>query len=249
LRLLVEKDYAALSRAAARRIGAEIRNKPDMVLGLPTGDTPLGMYRELIRMHKEEGLDFSGVVTFNLDEYIGIPPENEHSFHAYMFQNFFHQINIKPENINIPEGISDDTARTCAEFDQKLNQKGGLDLLVLGIGHNGHIGFNEPGDAFIIKTHVTNLTRKTIAANSRFFAGRDEVPQQAVTMGLGGILGARKILLLASGDDKANIVTRLLESEAVSPQIPASFLLVHQHVTAIISEDAAKGLARARVPA
>jgi glucosamine-6-phosphate isomerase len=192
MKTVIEETYEEMSRTAARMVAEEIRRKPSLVLGLATGGTPLGMYKELIRMHREEGLDFSEVITFNLDEYYGLSPEDEHSYHYYMHENFFKHINIKPENIHIPSGTATDIDKFCEEYDKEIQRVGGIDLQVLGIGRNGHIGFNEPGDELITETHVTILTEETRMANARFFGNLNNVPQKAVTMGLGTIMKAKK---------------------------------------------------------
>ncbi|WP_422445094.1 glucosamine-6-phosphate deaminase [Thermoanaerobacterium sp. DL9XJH110] len=240
MQLIIEKSFSDMSSRAAGIIAGEIIKKPDLVLGLATGSTPLGTYRELIRMHREEGLDFSGVVTFNLDEYYGLSPDNPQSYHYYMYENFFKHINIKPENIHIPDGMAEDVEAHCRKYDEEIARYGGIDLQLLGIGRNGHIGFNEPGDELLTVTHLTELTQDTIRANSRFFNSIEEVPKKAITMGLGTIMQAKKILLLASGENKARIMAELLGEEAVSTKVPASFLLLHQDVTVIIDEEAAK---------
>lgn len=238
--LIIAKDYSDLSRRASRIIASEIKKKPDLVLGLATGSTPLGTYQELVRLYREEGLDFSRVVTFNLDEYYGISMDNPQSYHYYMFENFFKHVNIKPENIHIPDGMAGDVEAHCRKYDEEIAKYGGIDLQLLGIGQNGHIGFNEPGDELLTATHLTNLTQNTIEANSRFFKSMDEVPKQAITMGLGTIIQAKKIVLLASGKNKAEIMAELLDENAVSTKNPASFLLLHKDVTVIIDEEAAK---------
>ncbi len=239
MKLIIKRDYEELSRVAADIVKEEIIKKPNAILGLPTGSTPVGMYRELIRMHKEEGMDFSGITTFNLDEYYGISYDNEQSYHYYMHRNFFDHVNIKPENINIPDVISNDINKVCEEYDNKIRKFGGIDLMILGIGHNGHIGFNEPGEEMEAKTHLTDLTEKTIEANSRFFDNYDMVPKKAVTMGFEGILTAKKILLLANGEGKAEIMGRLLKDSKISTRVPASFLHIHSNVIIVVSEDAA----------
>lgn len=240
MKIIVKSDYLELSKTAANIVRDEIKKKPNAVLGLPTGSTPIGMYKELIRMHKEEGMDFSGVTTFNLDEYYGISYESEQSYHYFMHRNFFDHVNISPDNINIPEANTDSIEKECKEYDNKIREFGGIDLMILGIGKNGHIGFNEPGDEMEIKTHIADLTEETIKANARFFEGYEMVPQKAVTMGLEGIMNSKKILLLASGEGKAEIIGKLLESTRVSTKVPASFLHLHNNVIIAVTEDAAK---------
>lgn len=242
MKTVIEETYEEMSRTAARMVAEEIRRKPSLVLGLATGGTPLGMYKELIRMHREEGLDFSEVITFNLDEYYGLSPEDEHSYHYYMHENFFKHINIKPENIHIPSGTATDIDKFCEEYDKEIQRVGGIDLQVLGIGRNGHIGFNEPGDELITETHVTILTEETRMANARFFGNLNNVPQKAVTMGLGTIMKAKKILLLASGREKAVIMAELLSDTSVTTRVPASFLHLHPDTTVIMDREAAMEL-------
>lgn len=239
MNMIIAKDYADLSRRASRIIADEIRKKPGLVLGLATGSTPLGTYRELARLHREEDLDFSRVVTFNLDEYYGLSADNPQSYHYYMIDNFFKHVNIDPENIHIPDGTAADIEFACRGYDEEIARYGGIDLQLLGIGRNGHIGFNEPGDELLTDTHITNLTADTIRANSRFFKSMDEVPKKAITMGLGTIMQAKKIVLLANGKNKAEIMAELLDDNAVSTKNPASFLLLHKDVTVIIDEEAA----------
>ncbi|MDI6600879.1 MAG: glucosamine-6-phosphate deaminase [Thermoanaerobacteraceae bacterium] len=242
MKTIIEETYEGMSRMAARIVADEIRKKPDMVLGLATGGTPLGMYKELIRIHKQEGLDFSRVITFNLDEYYGLSPDNEQSYHYYMYENFFKHINIKPENIHIPDGTVEDINEFCEEYDREIQRVGGIDLQVLGIGRNGHIGFNEPGDELITETHVTTLTEETRIANARFFGKLENVPEKAVTMGLGTIMKAKKILLLASGREKAGIMSELLSDTNVTTKVPASFLHLHPDTTVIMDRDSAMEL-------
>ncbi|WP_068747575.1 glucosamine-6-phosphate deaminase [Thermovenabulum gondwanense] len=240
MKVIVVKDYAELSKKAALFVVEEITKKPDLVLGLATGNTPLGMYQELVRLFQKGKVDFSKVVTFNLDEYVGLSPEDKNSYHYYMFENFFKHINIPPENIHIPNGIADDIEEECRSYDEEILKYERIDLQILGIGINGHIGFNEPGDELITSTHVTELSEETRKANSKFFENPDEVPRFAITMGLGTIMKARKILLLASGREKAKIIAEFLGEESVSTKVPASFLLIHPDVTCIIDEEAAQ---------
>lgn len=234
----VVRNYCELSKTAADVVQSVIINKPNAVLGLPTGSTPIGMYNELIRMYRERNIDFSEVTTFNLDEYYGMSYENEKSYHYYMQRNFFSHININPSNINIPNGIAKDIEKECIAYDMKIKECGGIDLLILGIGHNGHIGFNEPSNEMIMNTHLTNLAEETVMANARFFKGHDESPEKAITMGLEGIMSSRQIMLLVNGKDKTAAVRRLLTRDKVSPEFPASFLHVHNNVMVVINEDA-----------
>ncbi len=239
MKTIIKEDYEEMSKAAARIIADEIRKKPDMVLGLATGGTPVGMYKELVRMYNEEGLDFSQVTTFNLDEYCGLCPENGQSYHYFMNENLFNHVNIKQENIHIPDGKAEDADEFCREYDSDIQKAGGIDLQVLGIGGNGHIGFNEPADRLITGTHVTPLTKQTRQANARFFSEGETVPDKAVTMGLGTIMNAKKILLMATGKKKAGIMAKLLNNTSVTTQVPASFLHLHNDTTVIMDKEAA----------
>ncbi|MCG0274940.1 MAG: glucosamine-6-phosphate deaminase [Thermosediminibacteraceae bacterium] len=239
MKIMIAGDYQEMSSIAANIIAEEIKKKPDLVLGLATGSTPLGTYRELVRMYKEGKLDFSRVITFNLDEYYGLSPTDPRSYHYYMYTNFFNHVNIKPENIHIPDGMAKDVEEECRRYDEQIQKAGGIDLQLLGIGVNGHIGFNEPGDELLTNTHLTNLAPDTIKANARFFESIDEVPRKAITVGLGTIMKARKIILLASGREKAKIMAELLDEDAVSTKVPASFLLLHRDVTVLMDKEAA----------
>ncbi len=239
MRIVIAKDYEDMSARAARIVAGQIYLKPNSVLGMATGSTPLSMYKELIRVHKEVGLDFSEIVTFNLDEYLGLPKEDEQSYNYYMFENFFNHINIKKENIYIPDGMMKDVEQECKQYDKDIQVKGGIDLQVLGIGNNGHIGFNEPDIKFEATTHKVKLDEETINANARFFATIEEVPRFAISMGIKTIMHAKKILLLASGENKAEVIYRAL-FEGITPEIPASILQLHQDVTVIVEENAAQ---------
>jgi len=238
MKIFIEKDYESIGKRAAEMIAGEIGLKPELVLGLATGSTPLSTYRRLIQMHKE-GLDFSRVISFNLDEYYGLAPDNPQSYNHFMNENLFKHVNIDPKNINIPDGTVSDVEAYCAEYDKKIDRVGGVDLQLLGIGVNGHIGFNEPAKKLIAGTHLTDLAEETIKANSRFFDSMDEVPKKAITMGIGSIMKARKIMLLASGKGKAKIMGELLRDGVVSTENPASLLLLHRDATIIMDEEAA----------
>ncbi|WP_378952666.1 glucosamine-6-phosphate deaminase [Pelosinus sp. sgz500959] len=239
MRVVIAKDYEDMSQRAARIVAGQIYLKPNSVLGLATGSTPISMYKDLIRVHKEVGLDFSEVITFNLDEYLGLPISDEQSYYYYMFQNFFNHVNIKKENIYIPNGIMDDVELECKNYDDKIQKKGGIDLQVLGIGTNGHIGFNEPDIKFEATTHKVKLDDETINANARFFSTIEEVPRFAISMGIKTIMHAKKIILLASGENKAEVIFRAL-FEGITPEVPASILQLHQDVTVIVEENAAQ---------
>ena len=193
-------------------------------------------------MNREENLDFSKVVTFNLDEYYGLTPDNPQSYNYFMFENLFNHVNIQKENVHIPDGRASDIENYCKEYDNQIEKYGGIDLQLLGIGVNGHIGFNEPAEELIVGTHLTDLTEDTIKANSRFFDSADQVPTKAITMGIGSIMKAKKIMLLASGKGKAEIMAKLLNNNLVTTTNPASLLMLHQDVTIIMDEEAASQL-------
>lgn len=230
-------DYADMSRKAARIIAAQVTLKPHCVLGLATGSTPIGTYKELIRFHLEEELDFSNVTTVNLDEYYGLSPEHEQSYRYFMRQNLFDHINIPPENTHIPDGLTRDVARTCAEYDSMVSSLGGTDIQLLGIGDNGHIAFNEPHSFFFAQTHLVDLDEDTIQANARFFASEADVPRQAITMGMRSIFSAKLILLLASGPNKASAIAKMIKGP-IDPQLPASILQLHPNVVVIAEKEA-----------
>ena len=243
IKVSITKDYGEMSKRAARLIADSIRNKPNLVLGLATGSTPLGCYKELIRMHKEEGLNFSNVVTFNLDEYLGLPPTHPQSYRYFMDENLFRHVNIKMKNTHVPDGLSNDTRKTCEEYEEAIKKSGGIDLQLLGIGGNGHIAFNEPGSPFDSRTRVVSLSERTIKDNARFFKSIDEVPRQALSMGMGTIIEARKIVLLASDAGKAGAVAKSVEGP-ITTDVPASILQRHPDCTFILDEAAASKLGR-----
>ena len=233
MRVIVCKDYDEVSSKAAELVEAQLRLKPNSVLGLATGSTPIGMYKKLA----EKNIDFSLVKTFNLDEYYPISPANPQSYKYFMEENFFKKINIKKENVNIPSGEAKDIYAECAEYDMKIKQSGGIDLQILGIGQNGHIGFNEPDANLCAGTHLTDLTQSTIAANSRFFKDESEVPKQAITMGISTILSAKRIVLLACGASKNKVVSELLKNR-INTDVPATMLNIHSDVILICDEKA-----------
>ena len=243
MRIVVAKDYEEMSRRAAKIVAGQIFVKPNSVIGLATGSTPLLMYKELIRIHLEDGLDFSEIITFNLDEYIGLSADNINSYHYYMFDNLFKHINIKKENIFIPNGMASDIERECRGFEENIRAKGGIDLQVLGIGNNGHIGFNEPDIKFEATTHEVKLDEETILANARFFETIDEVPKFAISMGIKTIMHARKVVLLANGYSKAESLSKALYG-GITPEIPASILQLHQDVTVVVDEECASFIKR-----
>lgn len=240
MEVIVKKDYESLSKQVAEILAEEIRKKPDINLGLATGSTPVGTYEELIKLHKQKGLDFSKVKTFNLDEYIGLSGDHPNSYRYFMNDILFDHINIKKENTFIPNGKARDPKKECKAYDKLIEEAGGIDIQILGIGTNGHIAFNEPAEELSAGTSVVDLTENTIKDNSRFFDSIDEVPKTAITMGIGSILKARKILLLANGENKAEIIKELLNRDTVTTKLPASFLLLHPDVTVIVDEAAYK---------
>ena len=239
MELIVVKNYEEMSKKAASIISSQVVIEPNSVLGLATGDTPLGMYKELIKKYKENEVDFSKVKTFNLDEYYGLERDNIQSYYFYMINNFFEFINIDSNNINIPNGTSNDIEEDCLNYERKIKEAGGIDIQVLGIGVNGHIGFNEPNVNFEAQTHLVNLNENTIKSNARFFNSIDEVPKKAISMGIKTILQSKKIILLASGESKAEAVYNTVNGK-ISPEIPSSILQLHQNVTIILDESAAK---------
>lgn len=237
MRIIRAKDYEDMSRKAANIISAQIIMKPECVLGLATGSTPIGAYARLVEWYQKGDLDFSGVTTVNLDEYKGLTRENDQSYYYFMHHHLFGKVNVDPARTFLPDGTEKDSAKACADYDQVIAQTGGVDLQLLGLGHNGHIGFNEPADEFAASTNCVDLTESTIQANQRFFASADEVPRQAYTMGIGTIMHARKILVVVSGQDKAQIVKDAFFGK-VTPRVPASVLQLHQDVTVVADEAA-----------
>ena len=231
------KDYQDMSRKAANIISAQIIMKPNCVLGLATGSSPVGTYKQLIEWYKKGDLDFSQVTSVNLDEYKGLSPENDQSYRYFMNTNLFDHVNIDKTRTFVPNGLEADSDKACSEYNEIIRKQGGVDLQLLGLGHNGHIGFNEPGAAFEKETHCVDLTESTIEANKRFFESEDDVPRQAYTMGIGTIMNAKSILILASGKDKAEAVKNSFFGP-VTPQVPASILQFHQDVTLVVDEEA-----------
>lgn len=238
MKVIIAEDYDELSKIAAQLIKEELDVTPALNLGLATGGTPLGTYKELIRLNKEGEIDFSQVKTFNLDEYVGLDSKHPSSYSYYMESILFRHINIKEENTHIPKGNTKKLEEECKAYDSYIERAGGIDLQILGIGSNGHIAFNEPADQQSLGTTIVNLTPSTIKDNSRFFERIEEVPTSAISMGIGSILKARKLLLLISGKSKREITKRLLELDYVTGQLPASFLLLHQDLTLIVDRDA-----------
>lgn len=237
MRIYKGKDYADMSRKAANIISAQVIMKPDCVLGLATGSTPIGLYQQLVAWYEKGDLDFSEVRTVNLDEYKGLSRENDQSYYYFMHHNLFDHVNLPAENSHLPNGMEPDSDKECRRYSELIRSMGGVDLQLLGIGHNGHIGFNEPGDAFDNDVHSVNLTQSTIEANKRFFASADDVPKQAYTMGIKTIMQAKKILIVASGEDKADIVRDAFFGP-ITPKVPASVLQLHNDVTLVADEAA-----------
>jgi len=232
MKIYKTKDYDEMSRKAANIIAAQIILKPDSTLGLATGSTPIGLYKCLVEGYEKGDLDFSQITTVNLDEYKGLPRENDQSYYYFMHENLFHHVNVKPENVHLPDGTREDSEAECAGYEALIRSLNGVDIQLLGLGHNGHIGFNEPSDQFEKETHCVTLTERTIEANKRFFASADEVPRQAYTMGIGTIMRAKKILVVVSGEDKADIVSKAFFGP-VTPEVPASILQMHPDVTLV----------------
>ena len=227
-----------VGQAAAMLIAAQILQKPDSVLGLATGSTPIPTYQELIRLNRDGVVDFSRVTSFNLDEYCGLPVEHECSYHSFMHEQLFSHINIDLAHTHVPDGNAVDQQAECARYDMAINQAGGIDVQILGIGRNGHIGFNEPSDTFVYGCHIVNLTQRTIAANRRFFESDDAVPRQAISLGIGSIMNARQIILLATGSDKADAIHRAIRQD-ITPRTQASILRTHPNVLFLLDKAAA----------
>ncbi|HIS02983.1 MAG TPA: glucosamine-6-phosphate deaminase [Candidatus Pullichristensenella avicola] len=226
------------AKAAAALIAAAILDKPNMVLGLPTGSSPVNTYKELARMNREGVVDFSRVITYNLDEYVGLEGTHEQSYRYFMNANLFDHVNIDKANTHVPCGVGDDPEKNARDYEAAIEKAGGIDLQFMGIGRNGHIGFNEPADAFPDATSIIDLTESTIEANKRFFASRDEVPRRAISMGVGTIMRARRTLLIATGADKAEAVRGMLQGP-VTPRLPASALRFHQDCVIVLDKAAA----------
>lgn len=241
MRIITVENYEEMSKKAATMVASQIILRPDSILGLATGDTPTGMYQELIKLYNNKEIDFSETKTFNLDEYYGINKENNQSYYYYMMNNFFEHININRENINMPNGIAANIDEECKAYEERISQAGGIDIQVLGIGGNGHIGFNEPGANFEAETHLVELDEKTIEANSRFFESIEEVPTKAVSMGIKTIMHSKKIILLASGIAKAEAIANAVNGK-ISSEVPASILQLHKDVTIIVDKEAGSKL-------
>lgn len=239
MKLIVVNNYEELSKVAAKEFSKIIKEKENVVLGLATGGSPVGMYKELIRMYEQKELNFSKTTTVNLDEYIGLNPEHNQSYRYFMNNNLFNHINIDKSNTFVPNGLAEDLEAQCKEYDQKISELGGIDIQLLGVGNNGHIAFNEPNNELSSGTHIISLTDNTIEANARFFDNIDDVPRKAITMGVGGIMKAKKIILIASGESKAEAIKGIFSGKITTAN-PATMLQMHRDVTVIVDEAAAK---------
>lgn len=238
MRVIKATDYDAASKACANLIFAQVVTKPDCVLGLATGSTPIGTYENLVRLYEAGDLDFSKVTSVNLDEYKGLSGDNDQSYRYFMNDHLFSHVNIDIKRTNVPNGLEPDSDKACADYEKIIEEVGGIDLQLLGLGPNGHIGFNEPCSEFVKKTHCVDLTESTIQANSRFFASMDEVPKQAYTMGIQTIMNAKKIVLIATGKNKAETVKKAFFGP-ITPEVPASILQLHPDCTIVLDADAA----------
>ena len=236
MKLIKVDSYEKLSRQAANIISAQVILKPNAVLGLATGSSPVGTYAQLIKWYEKGDLDFSSVTTVNLDEYCGLSPDNDQSYRYFMDTNLFNHVNVDKKRTNVPNGLAEDLDKECVRYDALIKSLGGIDLQLLGIGHNGHIGFNEPDSAFEKTTHVVELKQSTIDANARFFEDRSQVPTSAITMGIKSIMNARKIRLIANGKDKKEILEKALFGP-VTPEVPASILQFHPDLTVVYNVD------------
>jgi glucosamine-6-phosphate deaminase len=241
MEVVICKDYAAMSQAAARVVAEVVNHKPNAVLGFATGSSPVGLYKELIRMHQEEGLDFSKVTTFNLDEYVGLPGDHPQSYRFFMNDNLFNHINVPVQNTHVPSGTSANHAAFCTWYENRIRECGGIDLQVLGIGSDGHVAFNEPGSSLGSRTRRVTLTEQTLDDNARFFDKKSDVPRHAISMGVGTIMDARKLVMVVNGKNKAPALAAAVEGPVTS-MITASALQMHPDAIAFCDKDAAAGL-------
>lgn len=241
MEVIIRPTYEEVSKVGAQIVADVLNTKPDAVLGMATGSTPLGLYAELVRLHREEGLDFSQVTTFNLDEYVGLPTDHPQSYHQFMHENFFQHVNIPPQNVHIPSGTTSNYHAFCSWYEQRICDVGGIDIQILGIGSDGHIAFNEPTSSLASRTRLKTLARPTIEDNARFFERREDVPIYAITMGVGTILEARQLLLMANGKNKAVAIAGAVEGPVTS-MITASALQLHSSVTCCLDAEAASEL-------
>lgn len=237
MKIIKTKDYEHMSRVTANLLSAQVIMKPDCVLGLATGSTPVGAYKQLVQWFQKGDLDFSEVTSVNLDEYKGLSPENDQSYRYFMNHNLFDHINIRKDHTFVPNGLEPDAEKACNDYNKIIHDLGGIDLQLLGLGNNGHIGFNEPSSSFEKETHCVDLTQSTIDANARFFSSLSEVPRQAYTMGIQTIMQAKKIVVAVSGQGKASIVKEAFFGP-ITPQVPASVLQLHSDVT-VVGDEAA----------
>jgi glucosamine-6-phosphate deaminase len=244
MEVIIQPSAEEASAVAARLVAKKVREKPGTVLGLATGSTPLRLYRELIRMHREESLDFRRVATFNLDEYVGLPPDHPQSYSAVMQDNLFSSLNIPKKNIHIPDGLAKNIPKFCEAYEKKIKEAGGIDLQVLGIGSDGHIAFNEPTSSLTSRTRIKTLTDQTIEDNARFFGDVEAVPRHVITMGVGTIMEASTCLVLAFGSGKADAIAQCVEGPVTS-MVPASALQLHPVVKLFLDPGAASKLTRA----
>ncbi|MFZ4681961.1 MAG: glucosamine-6-phosphate deaminase [Terrimicrobiaceae bacterium] len=243
MEVIIQPSSQEASVLGARLVARLLRRKPSAVLGLATGSTPLPLYHELIRLHREEKLDFHGVTSFNLDEYLGLPPAHPASYHHFMRENFFRHVNIPEANTHIPNGLAADVPAFCQAYEDAIKAAGGIDLQILGIGGDGHIGFNEPSSSLVSRTRIKSLTRRTRQDNARYFSREDEIPRHVITMGVGTIMEAREIVLLAFGEGKAEAVAAAVEGP-ITASVPASILQLHERATILLDEAAAGNLRR-----
>ena len=237
MEIKVCNNYEEMSLAAAQIVAEQLKEKPNSILGLATGSTPIGTYKELIKMYNEGVIDFKDVVSYNLDEYYPISETNDQSYRYFMNENLFKHVNIDMKNTNVPDGMASDPVGFGLNYDKTIEEAGGIDLQILGIGQNGHIGFNEPEETLYVETHLTDLTANTIEANSRFFEKIEDVPTKAITMGLGTIMKAKKIIILANGKSKSSIIKKLVNG-GITTNVPASILKVHTNVILICDKEA-----------
>lgn len=244
MEVIIQPTYTQLAEVAAEIIRDALLKKPNLVLGLATGSTPIGLYKALVRMHETDGLDFSDVTTFNLDEYVGIPPNHRYSYHTFMATHFFNAVNIPAENCHIPQSTAVGHEEFCERYEAAIVNAGGIDIQVLGIGKDGHIGFNEPSSSLGSRTRIKTLTQSTLEANAPHFGGTvDAVPKMAITMGVGTIMEAKQCLLLASGTSKAEAIANAVEGP-ITAEVPASVLQMHPRTVVVIDESAATQLKR-----
>ena len=244
MEVIILPTAAEASEVAARLIARQVREKPGSVLGLATGSTPCKLYQLLARMHREDGLDFSKATTFNLDEYVNLDPTHPASYHQFMEENFFSHVNLRRESVHIPDGMVADVPAHCAEYERAIREAGGIDLQILGLGSDGHLGFNEPGSSLASRTRIKTLTERTRSDNARFFTGAQEVPHHVITMGLGTIMESRMCLLLAFGKAKAEAVAASVEGP-VTASVPGSLLQFHPQAKVLLDAESASSLTRA----